>query len=187
MSINYFFFPTTITLINFKSDSRFTDTLERIVLCMPHRGRLNFLTGMLDLRFEKLFGKLRGHSEFPNDEKTGTGDVASHMISSKKFQTKDGRELKIGMFYNPSHLEAVNPVSMGRSRALAMLHEDGDYSKESNANWSNKVLNVQVHGDAAYVGQGVNQECLAFCKTPHFEIGGTLHLVVNNMLGFTSI
>lgn len=91
------------------------------------------------------------------------------------------------MLYNPSHLEAVNPVSMGKTRAKQLALNDGDYSPETNPiEWSTHALNVQVHGDGALIAQGVNAECLALNATPHFEIGGTVHLVVNNQVAFTT-
>lgn len=161
-----------------------SNELEHLILCMPHRGRLNLLTGMMNFPPEKLFRKLRGIPEFPNEAKA-TGDVISHFISSVDFNTT-GKSLHVSLLPNPSHLEAVNPVSMGKTRAVMQAINDGDYSKNKTARWSDKVLNLQIHGDAAYVGQGVNQECLALSRAPHFEIGGTIHLVVNNQVGFTT-
>ncbi|XP_012280360.1 probable 2-oxoglutarate dehydrogenase E1 component DHKTD1 homolog, mitochondrial [Orussus abietinus] len=160
------------------------DTLGHIVLCMPHRGRLDFLTGMLKFPPEMLFHKLRGLSEFP-DEAKASGDVTSHFTSSVDLQ-KNNKNLHVTMLYNPSHLEAVNPVSMGKTRGTMQALKDGAYSEDQNSQWSDKVVNVQVHGDAAYAGQGVNQECLALSGAPHFEIGGTIHIVINNQLGFTT-
>ncbi|XP_076662431.1 putative 2-oxoadipate dehydrogenase complex component E1 homolog [Halictus rubicundus] len=160
------------------------DDLAYVVLCMPHRGRLNLLTGMLNLPPEKLFRKLRGLSEFP-DGARATGDVISHLVSSTELDI-DGKSLHVSTLRNPSHLEIVNPVSMGKTRGAMQAIEDGAYGEDENARWSDKALNIQVHGDAAYAGQGVNQECLALSQAPHFEIGGTIHLVVNNQLGFTT-
>ncbi|XP_043259776.1 probable 2-oxoglutarate dehydrogenase E1 component DHKTD1, mitochondrial [Colletes gigas] len=160
------------------------DDLKCVVLCMPHRGRLNFLTGMLNFPPEKLFRKLRGLSEFP-DGVNATGDVISHLVSSIDLDV-DEKDLHVTVLRNPSHLEAVNPVSMGKTRGTMQAVKDGAYNDDGNARWSDKVLNIQVHGDAAYAGQGVNQECLALSEVPHFEIGGTVHLVVNNQLGFTT-
>nr|XP_034185843.1 probable 2-oxoglutarate dehydrogenase E1 component DHKTD1 homolog, mitochondrial isoform X1 [Osmia lignaria] len=160
------------------------DDLKYIVLCMPHRGRLNFLTGMLNFPPEKLFRKLRGFSEFPDNVIT-SGDVISHLVSSTDL-TIGEKKLHVTMLRNPSHLEAVNPVSMGKTRGTMQAVKDGAYSEDANACWSDKVLNVQVHGDAAYAAQGVDQECLALSAVPHFEIGGTVHLVINNQLGFTT-
>lgn len=160
------------------------DGLEQVIACMPHRGRLNFLIGMLKFPPEKLFRKLKGLSEFPDDVKA-TGDVASHFISSIDLDIK-GKSLHVTLLHNPSHLEAVNSVSMGKTRGVMQAVKDGAYCESRNRQWSDKVINVQVHGDAAYAGQGVNQESLALSKTPHFEIGGTIHLVINNQLGFTT-
>ncbi|KAJ8964681.1 hypothetical protein NQ314_004713, partial [Rhamnusium bicolor] len=134
------------------------DSIEQIVLAMPHRGRLNLLTGMLNFPPVQMFAKLKGNPDFP-DNYQATGDVLSHC-------------------------KAVNPVSMGKTRAKQMLSKDGDYG--NNSRWSDKVINIQVHGDAAIIGQGINQECLVLSGTPHFEIGGSIHLVVNNQLGFTT-
>nr|XP_031847818.1 probable 2-oxoglutarate dehydrogenase E1 component DHKTD1 homolog, mitochondrial [Nomia melanderi] len=158
--------------------------LTYIVLCMPHRGRLNLLTGMLNFPPEKLFRKLRGFSEFPDGVKA-TGDVISHLVSSTDLAI-DGKNVHVTMLRNPSHLEAVNPVSMGKTRGIMQAVKEGAYGEGRDAWWSDKVLNVQVHGDASFAGQGVSQECLALSGAPHFEIGGTVHLVVNNQLGFTT-
>ncbi|XP_076179560.1 putative 2-oxoadipate dehydrogenase complex component E1 homolog isoform X2 [Ptiloglossa arizonensis] len=160
------------------------DDLKYIVLCMPHRGRLNLLTGMLNLPPEKLFWKLRGFSEFADDVNT-TGDVISHMVSSTDLNI-DGKNIHVTMLRNPSHLEAVNPISMGKTRGMMQAIKDGAYNEDEDTRWSDKVLNIQIHGDAAYAGQGVDQECLALSSVPHFEIGGTIHLVINNQLGFTT-
>ncbi|XP_058809659.1 probable 2-oxoglutarate dehydrogenase E1 component DHKTD1 homolog, mitochondrial [Phymastichus coffea] len=160
------------------------DALDELVLCMPHRGRLNFLTGMLKFPSEKLFRKLRGLPEFPADAKA-TGDVISHFVSSTGL-TIGARQIQVSMPHNPSHLEAVNPVAMGRTRALMQLRKEGAYSEDRGSQWSDRTVNVQVHGDAACVAQGVNQECLALSAAPNFEIGGSIHLVVNNQIGFTT-
>ncbi|XP_035740721.1 probable 2-oxoglutarate dehydrogenase E1 component DHKTD1 homolog, mitochondrial isoform X1 [Vespa mandarinia] len=158
--------------------------LTDIVICMPHRGRLNFLTGILNFPPEKLFRKLKGSSEFPDDAKA-IGDVASHLVSSTNLEI-DNKSLHVTMLRNPSHLEAVNPVSMGKTRGIMQIVKDGAYGNDRTTWWSDKVLNLQIHGDAAYIGQGIDQECLALSNVPHFEIGGTIHLIINNQLGFTT-
>ena len=112
---------------------------------MPHRGRLNFLTGMLKFPPEKLFRKLRGLPEFPTEAKA-TGDVISHFVASTELRLDD-RDISVSMLYNPSHLEAVNPVSMGRTRGLMQILGDGAYSTDPETRWSDKVLNVQVRFD----------------------------------------
>ncbi|XP_020295780.1 probable 2-oxoglutarate dehydrogenase E1 component DHKTD1 homolog, mitochondrial isoform X2 [Pseudomyrmex gracilis] len=160
------------------------DNLEHMILGSPHRGRLNLLTGLLNFPAEKLFRKLRGHSEFLSATKC-TGDVISHLVSSTDLNI-ERKSLHVTMLRNPSHLEIVNPVSMGKTRAVMQTIKEGAYTEDEHTQWSDKAINVQMHGDAAYPGQGVNQECLALSKTPHFEIGGTIHLVINNQLGFTT-
>ncbi|KAG5337672.1 DHTK1 dehydrogenase, partial [Acromyrmex charruanus] len=160
------------------------DNLEHVIICAAHRGRLNLLTGLLNFPPEKLFRKLRGLSEF-SDATRCTGDVISHLVSSTDLNI-DKKGLHVTMLRNPSHLEIVNPVSMGKTRGVMQTIKEAAYSDNEDAIWSDKVINIQIHGDAAYPGQGVNQECLVLSKTPHFEIGGTIHLMINNQLGFTS-
>ncbi|XP_065339741.1 probable 2-oxoglutarate dehydrogenase E1 component DHKTD1 homolog, mitochondrial [Cloeon dipterum] len=160
------------------------DEIEQIVLCMPHRGRLNLLTGMFNFPPAALFRKLKGQFEFPPSAQA-TGDVISHLTSTTNLEI-DGKSLHLTMLFCPSHLEAVNPVSMGKTRARQQTLGDGAYSKDESKQWSDKVLNVQVHGDAAFAGQGVNQETLNMTTVPHFEVGGSVHLVVNNQIGFST-
>ncbi|XP_077274295.1 putative 2-oxoadipate dehydrogenase complex component E1 homolog isoform X1 [Temnothorax americanus] len=160
------------------------DNLERVIICSAHRGRLNLLTGLLNFPPEILFRKLQGLSEFLHATKC-TGDVISHLISSTDLNI-DKKSLRVTMLRNPSHLEVVNPVSMGKTRGDMQAIKEAAYSDNEDAQWSDKILNIQIHGDAAYSGQGVNQECLVLSRTPHFEIGGTIHLVINNQLGFTT-
>ncbi|XP_059479567.1 probable 2-oxoglutarate dehydrogenase E1 component DHKTD1 homolog, mitochondrial [Neocloeon triangulifer] len=160
------------------------DEIKQIVLCMPHRGRLNLLTGMFNFPPAALFRKLKGQFEFP-DSAQATGDVISHLTSTTDLDIM-GQKLHLTMLFCPSHLEAVNPVAMGKTRARQQTVGDGGYSKENTRDWSDLVLNVQVHGDAAFAGQGINQETLNMTMLPHFEVGGTVHLVVNNQVGFTT-
>ncbi|CAH0552068.1 unnamed protein product [Brassicogethes aeneus] len=158
------------------------DDIEQVVLGMPHRGRLNLLTCLLNFPPARMFSKIKGNSDFPAKYQ-GSGDVLSHLISSTDLQFGE-KSVHVSLLYCPSHLEIVNPMSMGKTRAKQMMAKDGDYGNCSG--WSDKILNIQVHGDAAVNGQGVNQECLTLSRTPHFEIGGTIHLVVNNQVGFTT-
>ncbi|XP_025833419.1 probable 2-oxoglutarate dehydrogenase E1 component DHKTD1 homolog, mitochondrial [Agrilus planipennis] len=160
------------------------DSVDTVVVGMPHRGRLNLLTGLLNLPPVKLFTKLKGHPDFPTKYEC-SGDVISHLISTTELNIDD-KKLNVTVLYNPSHLEAVNPVSMGKTRAKQLSHGDGDYSENETSRWSDKILNLQIHGDAALAGQGVNYEMLNFTAVPHFEVGGSIHFVVNNQLGFTT-
>lgn len=90
------------------------------------------------------------------------------------------------MVHNPSHLEAVNPVSMGKARSKQQTAKEGAFGDDPKNRFGSTVLNVQLHGDAAFAGQGVNQEMLMMAGTPHFDVGGTIHMIVNNQVGFTT-
>lgn len=90
------------------------------------------------------------------------------------------------MLHNPSHLEAVNPVTMGKTRSKQQSIRDGAFNDDHAKLFGSDIVNVQLHGDAAIAGQGVNQECLMMAFTPNFDIGGTIHMVINNQVGFTT-
>jgi probable 2-oxoglutarate dehydrogenase E1 component DHKTD1 len=90
------------------------------------------------------------------------------------------------MLHNPSHLEAVNPVSMGKTRSQQQTAGDGAFNPNRDEPFGTSVINVQLHGDAAFAGQGINQECLMMAGLPHFDVGGTIHMVVNNQIGYTT-
>ncbi|XP_054263427.1 2-oxoadipate dehydrogenase complex component E1 isoform X2 [Macrosteles quadrilineatus] len=158
--------------------------LTDLIIGMPHRGRLNLLINLLKLPPELLFHKLSGKSEFPDTAKAcgDGGDVISHLISNTELDI-DGIPLQVTTLHNPSHLEAVNPVSVGKTRCRHLELGEGGYGVGS---WSDKVLNLQIHGDGAIVGQGINQETLFLGKIPHFEVGGSVHLIVNNQVAFTT-
>ena len=124
-----------------------------------------------------MFRKMRGLPEFPA-EQYGAGDVLSHLTASLDV---DG--VRLTMLPNPSHLEAVNPVAAGKARAREMRAGRGQYGSER---VGEGALCVQVHGDGALAGQGVNQETLQLSQVPHYAVGGSLHLVVNNQVAFTA-
>ncbi|RZF39407.1 hypothetical protein LSTR_LSTR000928 [Laodelphax striatellus] len=155
--------------------------VDEVVIGMAHRGRLNLLTGLLQLPPAKLFHKLAGNSEFPSSAKA-CGDVISHLTTSINIK-EGGHKIHVTSLYNPSHLEAVNPVSMGKTRAKYMSKQQGGYG---NGEWGERIINLQVHGDGALMGQGVNQETFLMSQLPFFEVGGSIHLVINNQLAFTT-
>jgi len=155
--------------------------VKRVVLALQHRGRLNLLTDLLGVNPRMVFRKIRGKSEFPEDLPV-TGDVISHLPADVRLEGG----LRAIALHNPSHLEAINPVSIGHTRGIQWSLKDGDYSSDSSARPGDSALNMQLHGDAAFAGQGVNQESLAMSRLPHYRVGGTVHLVVNNQLGFTT-
>nr|CAH0103087.1 unnamed protein product [Daphnia galeata] len=154
---------------------------HHVFMCMAHRGRLNLLTGMLNCPYELMFSKMKGRNELPPGTK-GIGDVLSHLTSVTKLNF-DGKSVSVTMLPNPSHLEAANPFTAGRVRAEQQKIQEGDYGT---GNMGDRVICLQVHGDAAVSGQGIVQETLAFSQVPHFNVGGSLHLVVNNQVGYTT-
>lgn len=127
---------------------------------------------------------MRGKPEFPTDVQ-GLGDVLSHLSTS--VDVKYGKKpVHVVLLPCPSHLEAVNPVAAGKTRGRQQSLKAGDYDSNASALPGDRTLCVLVHGDAAIAGQGVNMETLAIAQVPHFRIGGTIHLVVNNQLGYTT-
>ncbi|OQR77890.1 putative 2-oxoglutarate dehydrogenase E1 component DHKTD1 [Tropilaelaps mercedesae] len=157
-----------------------------IMIAIPHRGRLNLLTGLLQFPTETVFRKMRGLSEFEISKyPTATGDVLSHLFTSVRIQ----ENLRISLLPNPSHLEATCPVVVGKARArLQQLLGNHRYSQVCDAPRHNNpwVLPIQVHGDASFAGQGVVMETLLLSRLPYFKAGGSLHLIVNNQIGYTT-
>uniref|UniRef100_T1PCK3 Transketolase n=1 Tax=Musca domestica TaxID=7370 RepID=T1PCK3_MUSDO len=160
------------------------DDLEHVVVAMPHRGRTALQTILLQMRPVKVFHKLSGESEFP-DGCQAMSDVISHFHISEDLQV-DGKTIHLSMVRNPSHLEAANPVAMGKTRSKQQTLKDGAFSDEAGKPFASSALNIILHGDAAFAGQGINQECLNMAYVPHFEVGGSIHLIVNNQVGFTT-
>ncbi|KAK0527594.1 hypothetical protein OC842_004818 [Tilletia horrida] len=151
------------------------------VVCMPHRGRLGLLTELLELPAERLLAKMKGHPEVP--EQVGiVGDVLSHLTASPTL-VYGGSQIRVELLPNPSHLEAVNPVAVGLTRAIQTL--DSKATKKPAVGFG-KALCVQVHGDAAFTGQGLVMETLGLSELPHFAVGGSVHILVNNNLGFST-
>lgn len=161
--------------------------VEHIIVGMPHRGRLNLLTGLLEFSPSALFQKIKGGSEIP-EECTASGDVISHLTASPTLQyTGASKPVKVSLLPNPSHLEAVNPVALGKTRAkqfalLKALQRAGDTECKP----GDRVMCVQLHGDASFTGQGIVMEGLGLSNLPHYTVGGSVHLVVNNSIGYTT-
>jgi probable 2-oxoglutarate dehydrogenase E1 component DHKTD1 len=154
---------------------------EKVVIGMPHRGRLNLLVSLLDLPARGLFAKVKGKHLVPQGADCWD-DVASHIATTvtKRFgSAPDTRPLTVSLLHNPSHLEAVNPVALGKTKA-----KQDDYP--SHTQGLDAVLSLQLHGDSAYAGQGVVQESLQMAYLDEFSVGGTVHIIVNNQLGFTT-
>ncbi|XP_078315936.1 2-oxoadipate dehydrogenase complex component E1-like isoform X2 [Crassostrea virginica] len=164
-------------IFNKSSQSNISD----VVICMPHRGRLNFLTCMLKFPPVIMFKKMKGLPEFPSNV-YGSGDVLSHLYTSVDLSYND-KDVHVSLIPNPSHLEANNPVAVGKARAKQQLYQCGEYSPDPT---DDKVLCVQVHGDASFSAQGIVAETFCIAECPHFNVGGSIHLIVNNQIGFTT-
>ena len=149
--------------------------IKEVVMGMAHRGRLNVLANTLKKSYEFIFEEF-GDQYIPNTV-GGDGDVKYHLGYEKVIETKEGHYVEIRLASNPSHLEAVNPVVQGKARARQRILGDTERTK---------VLPVLVHGDAAFAGQGIVAEVLNFSQLPGYRTGGTLHIVVNNQIGFTT-
>ncbi|KAI6652012.1 2-oxoglutarate dehydrogenase E1 component DHKTD1, mitochondrial-like [Oopsacas minuta] len=168
---------------------RESSSLTNIVLGMPHRGRLNLQTGVLGYPLQALFRKLRGNPELIDNSGTATGDILSHLFQSIDLPIEgEGRKIHLSMLPNPSHLEAVNPVALGKTRAKQLFLKEAPYDVTGNcgSRLGDSVMCVLIHGDASFASQGVVAECLMMSSLPNFSVGGTVHVVVNNQLGYTT-
>ena len=149
--------------------------IEEIVIGMPHRGRLSVLANVMSKPYRAIFNEFQGGS-FKPEEVDGSGDVKYHLGASSDREF-DGNRVHLSLTANPSHLEAVNPVVLGKVRAKQAQLNDTDRTK---------VLPILLHGDAAFAGQGVVAECFGLSGLVGHKTGGTIHLVVNNQIGFTT-
>jgi 2-oxoglutarate dehydrogenase E1 component len=149
--------------------------VKEVVIGMAHRGRLNVLANILGKTYEQIFSEFEGTS-IP-DQTMGTGDVKYHLGFSSEIETTSGKKVNLKLAPNPSHLEAVNPVVLGYSRAKA----DCLYQSEFDA-----VLPILIHGDASVAGQGIVYEVIQMSGLKGYYTGGTIHFVINNQIGFTT-
>ncbi len=150
--------------------------VQEIVMGMAHRGRLNILANILHKTYEQIFNEFEGN--LPEENTTmGSGDVKYHMGFRSNIVTASGTEINMQLMPNPSHLEAVDPLVIGFSRAKADALYQSDYDK---------ILPILVHGDASVAGQGIVYEVLQMSKLPGYYTGGTIHFVINNQIGFTT-
>jgi 2-oxoglutarate dehydrogenase E1 component len=149
--------------------------VKEIVIGMPHRGRLNILANVMAKPYKAIFNEFQGGSFKPEDV-DGSGDVKYHLGASSD-RAFDGNNVHLSLTANPSHLEAVNPVVLGKVRAKQ--DQLGDKERSS-------VMPILLHGDAAFAGQGVVAECFALSGLRGHKAGGTMHIVVNNQIGFTT-
>lgn len=157
---------------------------EHAVMGMAHRGRLNVLINIMGKSYHDLFGEFEGNLD-PSSVQ-GSGDVKYHKGFRGTFRSRLGKSLDVYLASNPSHLEAVGPVVEGMARALQDRVVTGAEQAETALGPHDLVLPVIVHGDAAFAGQGVVAETLNMSALAAYETGGTVHLVINNQLGFTT-
>ena len=149
--------------------------VEEIVIGMPHRGRLSVLANVMGKPYRAIFNEFQGGSYKP-EEVEGSGDVKYHLGASSDREF-DGNTVHLSLTANPSHLEAVDPVVLGKVRAKQAQRSDIERTK---------VMPILLHGDAAFAGQGVVAECFGLSGLRGHRTGGTIHVVVNNQIGFTT-
>ena len=165
---------TLIPLLDLALEAAAHDGIGEVVMAMAHRGRLNVLANIVGKQPADIFREF----EDPYSERwRGRGDVKYHLGASGDWQAANGSRLHISLCFNPSHLEYVNPVALGRIRAK----QDRIADRERR-----RGMALLIHGDAAFAGEGIVQESLNLCGLDGYLTGGTLHVVVNNQLGFTT-
>ncbi len=151
--------------------------IEELVVGMAHRGRLNVLANILDKPYSMIFSEFEGN--YLPDTVGGDGDVKYHLGFSSDHINHQGHVLHLSLTSNPSHLEAVDPVVQGRARGKQVLHDDTEERR--------KVVPFLIHGDAAFAGQGLVAETLNLSQLKGYRTGGTVHLIINNQIGFTTL
>jgi 2-oxoglutarate dehydrogenase E1 component len=149
--------------------------VKEVVIGMPHRGRLSVLANVMQKPYRAIFNEFQGGSFKPEDV-DGSGDVKYHLGASSD-RSFDANTVHLSLTANPSHLEAVNPVVLGKVRAKQDQHSDTERTS---------VLPILLHGDAAFAGQGVVAECFGLSGLKGHRTGGTIHIIVNNQIGFTT-
>lgn len=168
---------TLVPMLDAMIDALGREGAKEVVIGMAHRGRLNVLTNVMGKPFETLFAEFEGHHDAA--DANATGDVKYHM-GFNGARVVDGREVKLRLVPNPSHLEVVNPVIEGVVRALQ--REPG----KPGARNEHTVVPVAIHGDAAFPGEGIVAETLNISHLNAYRTGGTIHIIVNNQVGFTT-
>jgi 2-oxoglutarate dehydrogenase E1 component len=149
--------------------------VQEVVIGIAHRGRLNVLANTIGKSLAKIFSEFEGYVDPSTTQ--GTGDVKYHLGARGRHRTESGKEIDVALAPNPSHLEAVNPVVEGIVRAKQDRH--GDRERE-------RVIPILIHGDAAFAGQGIVAETLNLSQLRGYSTGGTVHIIINNQIGFTT-
>eukprot|EP00397_Hematodinium_sp_SG-2012_P001483 GEMP01001486.1.p1 GENE.GEMP01001486.1~~GEMP01001486.1.p1 ORF type:complete len:1088 (-),score=241.82 GEMP01001486.1:2086-5349(-) len=170
---------------------------EDFVISMAHRGRLNMLANVLQKPMAQVMCEFQDThydvsklvSELEAEDWSSTGDVKYHLGTSSKRRYGDGKAVTLTLEANPSHLETVNPIALGRTRAKQFYKaepEEGKLLENVIKENLSRVFPIVIHGDAAFAGQGVNYETLQMAAVSNFNVGGTVHIVLNNQVGFTT-
>jgi 2-oxoglutarate dehydrogenase E1 component len=165
---------TLVPLLDLAIEKAGEHNIDEIVLAMAHRGRLNVLANVMGKSPQQIF---REFADIDPELHIGRGDVKYHLGHSTDIKTSSGHPIHLSLCFNPSHLEFVNPVAIGRVRAKQDRVEDKE---------RRRGMALLIHGDAAFAGEGVIQETLNLSQLDAYEIGGTLHVVLNNQIGFTT-
>jgi 2-oxoglutarate dehydrogenase E1 component len=163
--------PALDAIINTSADN----DVQEVVIGMAHRGRLNVLANIMGKTYEQIFSEFEGTAKM--DQTMGSGDVKYHMGFGSEVTTANNKTVHLKLMPNPSHLEAVDPVVVGFARAKADVLYESDYDK---------ILPILIHGDASVAGQGIVYELLQMSKLSGYAVGGTIHFVINNQIGFTT-
>ena len=166
---------TTIAALDAIINTAADNNVNEVVIVMAHRGRLNVLANIMGKTYEQIFSEFEGTAKM--DQTMGSGDVKYHMGYGSEVQTMHDKTMRLKLMPNPSHLEAVDPVVVGFSRAKADVMYKSDFDK---------ILPILIHGDASVAGQGVVYEVLQMSYLKGYYTGGTLHFVINNQIGFTT-
>ena len=172
---------TIIPLLDQLIDRAGDEGIEQITMGMAHRGRLNVLANVIGHFCERIFTSFEGsiHPSFPADE----GDVKYHQGAEGERETPNGNKVSLRLSPNPSHLEAVDPVVEGMTRATQDAMNDGALTNDEARN---RALPILLHGDAAFAGQGIVMETLQLAQLHGYRTGGTIHIIINNQIGFTT-
>jgi 2-oxoglutarate dehydrogenase E1 component len=163
-----------IPLMDFAIEKSAEDGIQEIVIGMAHRGRLNVLANVLHKKPRDIFHEFMDPSVAHSD---GSGDVKNHLGHSDDYRTRTGRKVHLSLCFNPSHLEFVNAVALGRIRAKQ--DRVGDSERR-------RGMVLLIHGDAAFAAEGIIQETLNLSRLDGYKVGGTLHVIINNQIGFTT-
>ncbi|HWZ52197.1 MAG TPA: 2-oxoglutarate dehydrogenase E1 component [Granulicella sp.] len=153
--------------------------VEKSIFAMSHRGRLNVMTNTVGRSASEIFAKFE---DVDPRSTLGGGDVKYHVGATGEYRSPDGRTIALHLASNPSHLEAVDPVALGRARAKQVRT-----GLQAGTDGREKVLPMIIHGDAAFAGQGIFAESLVLGSLQGYDVGGTVHIIVNNLLGFTAL